>query len=26
MAYLKKVVEDIELGKVVLAEHELIEE
>lgn len=26
MAYLKKVVEDIECGKAVLAEHELIEE
>lgn len=26
MAYLKKVVEDIESGKAVLAEHELIEE
>ena len=26
MAYLKKVVEDIESGKVVLAEHELIED
>ena len=26
MTYLKKVVEDIESGKVVLAEHELIED
>ena len=26
MAYLKKVVEDIELGKAVLVEHELIED